>query len=187
MWDLYSKNIKLKNRSYLSQAGTVQISYVLTIYFISQEQNNGGFVHNSLSEKKCTVGKHKNSPAYHKPGSHKGKSPYALIPMVTTWWNPIIHCQDDMGCTFLLFLHIWKKTEKMYSVPFLYSAVLYVAIVQEGVSPWTCTCASRHVHMTSLNNINRTFTGLKGKMKYCGHFNRNIQTHQKYSLIKKTK
>lgn len=105
--------------------------------------------------------------------------------MVTTWWNPIIHCQDDMGCTFLLFLHIWKKTENMYSVPFLYSAVLYVAIVQEGVSPWTCTCASRHVHMTSLNNINRTFTGLKGKMKYCGHFNRNIQTHQKCSLIKK--
>ena len=110
-----------------------------------------------------------------------------LFLMVTTWWNPIIHCQDDMGCTFLLFLHIWKKTEKMYSVPFLYSAVLYVAIVQEGVSPWTCTCASRHVHMTSLNNINRTFTGLKGKMKYCGHFNRNIQTHQKYSLTKKTK
>lgn len=105
--------------------------------------------------------------------------------MVTTWWNPIIHCQDDMGCTFLLFLHIWKKTENMYSVPFLYSAVLYVAIVQEGVSPWTCTCASRHVHMTSLNNINRTFTGLKGKMKYCGHFNRNIQTHQKCSLTKK--
>ena len=44
-----------------------------------------------------------------------------------------------------------------------------------------------YVHMTSLNNINRTFTGLKGKMKYCGHFNRNIQTHQKCSLTKKNK
>ena len=105
--------------------------------------------------------------------------------MVTTWWNPIIHCQDDMGCTFLLFLHIWKKTENMYSVPFLYSAVLYVAIVQEGVSPWTCTCASRHVHMTSLNNINRTFTGLKGKMKYCGHLNKKIKTIKKWILKKK--
>ena len=72
----------------MSQAGTVQISYVLTIYFISQEQNNGGFVHNSLSEKKCTVGKHKNSPAYHKPGSHKGKSPYALIPNGNNMMKP---------------------------------------------------------------------------------------------------
>lgn len=187
MWDLYSKNIKLKNRSYLSQAGTVQISYVLTIYFISQEQNNGGFVHNSLSEKKCTVGKHKNSPAYHKPGSHKGKSPYALIPNGNNMMKPYHTLSGRHGMHFSPVSSHMKKTEKMYSVPFLYSAVLYVAIVQEGVSPWTCTCASRHVHMTSLNNINRTFTGLKGKMKYCGHFNRNIQTHQKYSLTKKTK
>ncbi|MGJ0956467.1 hypothetical protein ACR76N_15315, partial [Phocaeicola vulgatus] len=36
------------NRSHLSQAGTVQISYVLTIYFILQEQNNDEFVQKDL-------------------------------------------------------------------------------------------------------------------------------------------
>lgn len=119
----------------MSQAGTVQISYVLTIYFISQEQNNGGFVHNSLSEKKCTVGKHKNSPAYHKPGSHKGKSPYALIPNGNNMMKPYHTLSGRHGMHFSPVSSHMKKTENMYSVPFLYSAVLYVAIVQEGVSP----------------------------------------------------
>lgn len=96
----------------MSQAGTVQISYVLTIYFISQEQNNGGFVHNSLSEKKCTVGKHKNSPAYHKPGSHKGKSPYALIPNGNNMMKPYHTLSGRHGMHFSPVSSHMKKDRK---------------------------------------------------------------------------
>ena len=132
MWDLYSKNIKLKNRSYLSQAGTVQISYVLTIYFISQEQNNGGFVHNSLSEKKCTVGKHKNSPAYHKPGSHKGKSPYALIPNGNNMMKPYHTLSGRHGMHFSHVSSHMKKDRKDVFSP-----------VSVFCSPLRCNSAGR--------------------------------------------
>jgi hypothetical protein len=169
----------------LSQAGTVQISYVLTIYFISQEQNNGGFVHNSLSEKKCTVGKHKPPPAYHKPGSHKGKSPYALIPNGNNMMKPYHTLSGRHGMHFSpVSSHMKKDRKDVFSPVSVFCSPLRCNSAGRG-QPLNLYMSSRHVHMTSLNNINRTFTGLKGKMKYCGHFNRNIQTHQKCSLTKK--
>ena len=158
----------------MSQAGTVQISYVLTIYFISQEQNNGGFVHNSLSEKKCTVGKHKPPPAYHKPGSHKGKSPYALIPNGNNMMKPYHTLSGRHGMHFSpVSSHMKKDRKDVFSPVSVFCSPLRCNSAGRG-QPLNLYMSSRHVHMTSLNNINRTFTGLKGKMKYCGHFNRNI-------------
>ena len=98
----------------------------------SQEQNNGGFVHNSLSEKKCTVGKHKNSPAYHKPGSHKGKSPYALIPNGNNMMKPYHTLSGRHGMHFSPVSSHMKKDRKDVFSP-----------VSVFCSPLRCNSAGR--------------------------------------------
>ena len=167
MWDLYSKNIKLKNRSYLSQAGTVQISYVLTIYFISQEQNNGGFVHNSLSEKKCTVGKHKDSPAYHKPGSHKGKSPYALIPNGNNMMKPYHTLSGRHGMHFSpVSSHMKKDRKDVFSPVSVFCSPVHVP---HGMFIW-------HLWITSIGP----------SQAWKGKWNTAVTSTETYRHIKST-
>ena len=85
-----------------------------------------------LSEKKCTVGKHKNSPAYHKPGSHKGKSPYALIPNGNNMMKPYHTLSGRHGMHFSPVSSHMKKDRKYVFSP-----------VSVFCSPLRCNSAGR--------------------------------------------
>lgn len=86
----------------------------------------------NLSEKKCTVGKHKNSPAYHKPGSHKGKSPYALIPNGNNMMKPYHTLSGRHGMHFSPVSSHMKKDRKYVFSP-----------VSVFCSPLRCNSAGR--------------------------------------------